>query len=119
MANRRLMTLVWIFTEKFGLIFLSMITFVVYAHLLTPTELGIGTLIIAVVEVVGILVSSMLEDPLVRLQRVEDKHISSVFWFAVLVSLLSIALISLAVVLYTPSTALRWMTAVASVKILF
>jgi len=119
MANRRLMTLVWIFTEKFGLIFLSMITFVVYAHLLTPTELGIGTLIIAVVEVVGILFSSMLEDPLVRLQRVEDKHISSVFWFAVLVSLLSIALVSLAVVLYTPSTALRWMTAVASVKILF
>lgn len=119
MANHRLMTLIWIFTEKFGLIFLSMITFVVYAHLLTPTELGVGTVIIAIVEVVGILFSSMLEDPLVRLQRMEDKHVSSVFWFAVLVSLASIALISLGVMLYTTSAELRWMTAVASVKILF
>jgi O-antigen/teichoic acid export membrane protein len=119
MANHRLMTLIWIFTEKFGLIFLSMITFVVYAHLLTPTELGVGTVIIAIVEVVGILFSSMLEDPLVRLERMEDKHVSSVFWFAVLVGLLAILVISLAAMLYTTSSALRWMTAVASVKILF
>ena len=90
MANQRLTTLIWIFTEKFGLIFLSMITFVVYAHLLTPTELGIGTIIIAIVEVVGILYSSVLEDPLVRLERLEDKHISTAFWFSVLISLASI-----------------------------
>lgn len=119
MANHRLVTLVWIFTEKFGLIFLSMITFVVYAHLLSPTELGVGTVIIATVEVVGILCSSMLEDPLVRLERMESKHISTAFWFAVLISLLSILLISLGVMLYTSSTTLRWMTALASVKILF
>lgn len=119
MANRRLTTLIWIFTEKFGLIFLSMITFVVYAHLLTPTELGIGTIIIAIVEVVGILYSSVLEDPLVRLERLEDKHISTAFWFSVLISLVSILVITLGVMLYTPSPALQWMTAIASVKILF
>jgi O-antigen/teichoic acid export membrane protein len=55
MANQRLVTLTWIFTEKFGLILLSMITFVVYARLLSPTELGVGTVIIAIVEVIGIL----------------------------------------------------------------
>ncbi|WP_397448287.1 oligosaccharide flippase family protein [Pseudomonas sp. NA-150] len=119
MANHRLVTLIWIFTEKFGLIFLSMITFVVYAHLLTPTELGVGTVIIAIVEMVGILYSSVLEDPLVRLERLENKHISTGFWFAVLISLASVVVISLGAMLYTTDTALRWMTAVASVKILF
>ncbi|TPG74087.1 oligosaccharide flippase family protein [Pseudomonas arsenicoxydans] len=119
MANHRLVTLSWIFTEKFGLIFLSMITFVVYARLLSPAELGVGTVIIAIVELVGLLYSSVLEDPLVRLEHLEDKHISTAFWAAVLVSLASVVLISLATVLYTPSTVLRWMMAVASVKILF
>lgn len=119
MANQRLVTLLWIFSEKFGLIVLSMITFVIYARLLTPTELGIGTVIIALVEVVGIVYSSMLEDPLVRLERLEQRQISSAFWFCVLVSLLSILLICLAAVWYTPSPQLQWLTAVASVKILF
>lgn len=119
MANHRLVTLSWIFTEKFGLIFLSMITFVVYARLLSPAELGVGTVIIAIVELIGLVYSSVLEDPLVRLERLEDKHIATAFWAAVLVSLASIVLISLATLLYTDSTVLRWMMAVASVKILF
>ena len=119
MANHRLVTLTWIFTEKFGLIFLSMITFVAYARLLSPAELGVGTVIIAIVELIGLVYSSVLEDPLVRLERLEDKHISTAFWASVLVSLLSIVVISVAVMLYTPDPLLRWLTAVASVKILF
>jgi O-antigen/teichoic acid export membrane protein len=119
MANHRLVTLIWIFTEKFGLIFLSMITFVAYARLLSPAELGVGTVIIAIVELIGLIYSSVLEDPLVRLERLEEKHISTAFWAAVLVSLVSIVVISGAVILYTPDPVLRWMTAVASVKILF
>ncbi|MFU2325560.1 oligosaccharide flippase family protein [Pseudomonas sp. NFX98] len=119
MANHRLVTLTWIFTEKFGLIFLSMITFVVYARLLSPAELGVGTVIIAIVELIGLVYSSVLEDPLVRLERLEDKHISTAFWASVLVSLASIVVVSVAVVLYTSEPVLRWMTAVASVKILF
>lgn len=55
MANHRLITLGWIFTEKFGLIFLSMITFVVYARLLSPAELGVGTVIIAIVELLSLI----------------------------------------------------------------
>jgi O-antigen/teichoic acid export membrane protein len=119
MANHRLVTLSWIFTEKFGLILLSMITFVVYAKLLSPAELGVGTIIIAIVELIGLVYSSVLEDPLVRLERLEDKHICTAFWAGVLVSLVSIVIISLAAFLYTPDPLLRWMTALASVKILF
>ncbi|CAI8977501.1 Polysaccharide biosynthesis protein [Pseudomonas sp. IT-347P] len=119
MANHRLVTLTWIFTEKFGLIFLSMITFVVYAKLLSPVELGVGTVIIAIIELIGLVYSSVLEDPLVRLERLEDKHISTAYWAAVLVSLATIVVISGAVLLYTSDPLLRWMTAVASVKILF
>ncbi|VVP81982.1 hypothetical protein PS918_02388 [Pseudomonas fluorescens] len=119
MANHRLVTLIWIFTEKFGLIFLSMITFVAYARLLTPAELGVGTVIIAIVELIGLVYSSVLEDPLVRLERLEDKHIATAFWASVLVSLLSIVVISGAAMLYTSDPVLQWMTAVASVKILF
>jgi O-antigen/teichoic acid export membrane protein len=116
MANHRLVTLSWIFTEKFGLILLSMITFVVYAKLLSPAELGVGTIIIAIVELIGLVYSSVLEDPLVRLERLEDKHICTAFWAGVLVSLVSIVIISLAAFLYTPDPLLRWMTALASVK---
>ncbi|AZD08526.1 hypothetical protein C4K26_3123 [Pseudomonas chlororaphis] len=119
MANHRLVTLTWIFTEKFGLIFLSMITFVAYTRLLSPAELGVGTVIIAIVELIGLVYSSVLEDPLVRLERLEDKHINTAFWASVLVSLVSIIVISAAVMLYTPDPVLQWMTAVASVKILF
>ncbi|WLG88191.1 oligosaccharide flippase family protein [Pseudomonas cucumis] len=119
MANHRLMTLIWIFTEKFGLIFLSMITFIAFARLMSPAELGMGTVIIAIVEVVAILYSSMLEDPLVRLEHLEEKHICTAFWFAVLISLASIVVISFAVMLYTTSLMIQWMTAAASVKILF
>jgi O-antigen/teichoic acid export membrane protein len=79
MANHRLVKLIWIFTEKFGLIFLSMITFVAYARLMSPAELGVGTVIIVIVEMVGILYSSILEDPLVRLERLEEKHICTAF----------------------------------------
>ncbi|AWY38580.1 polysaccharide biosynthesis protein [Pseudomonas putida] len=119
MANQRLVTLTWIFTEKFGLIFLSMITFVIYARLLSPEELGVGTVIIAIVEVIGILYSSVLEDPLVRLERLDERQIATAFWAAVLASLASIALISGVAVLWLDSPNLQWMTAVASVKILF
>lgn len=119
MANQRLVTLTWIFTEKFGLIFLSMITFVIYARLLSPEELGVGTVIIAIVEVIGILYSSVLEDPLVRLERLDERQIATAFWAAVLASLASIAIISGAAVLWLDSANLQWMTAVASVKILF
>ena len=119
MANHRLVTLIWIFTEKFGLIFLSMITFVAYARLLSPAELGVGTVIIAIVELIGLVYSSVLEDPLVRLEQLDDRHICTAFWASVIVSLVSIVVISGAVMLYTPDPVLQWMTAVASVKILF
>lgn len=119
MANHRLVTLIWIFTEKIGLIFLSMITFIAYARLLSPAELGLGTVIIAIVEVIGIIYSSVLEDPLVRLEHLEDQHICTAFWCAVIVSLMSVVVITFAVMLYTTDPMLRWMTAVASVKILF
>ncbi|WP_085610338.1 MULTISPECIES: oligosaccharide flippase family protein [unclassified Pseudomonas] len=118
MANHRLTTLTWIFTEKFGLILLSMITFVAYARLLSPAELGVGTVIIAIVELIGLVYSSVLEDPLVRLERLEDKHIYTAYWASVLVSLASIGVISGAVMLYTPDPLLQWMTAIASIKIL-
>lgn len=119
MANHRLITLLWIFTEKFGLIFLSMITFFAYARLLSPAELGVGVVIIAIVEMIGLIYSSILEDPLVRLETLEQRHISTAFWAAVMVSLLSIVVLSFATVLYTADVNLQWMVAAASLKILF
>jgi O-antigen/teichoic acid export membrane protein len=119
MANHRLITLLWIFTEKFGLIFLSMITFFAFARLLSPAELGVGVVIIAIVEMIGLIYSSVLEDPLVRLEKLEQRHISTAFWAAVMISLLSIVLLSGAAMAYTADTNLQWMVAAASVKILF
>ncbi|HLV18004.1 MAG TPA: polysaccharide biosynthesis protein, partial [Pseudomonas sp.] len=66
MIRERLARLAWIFSEKFGLILLSMLSFFVFAHLLSPEELGLGVLIIVIVELVALLFSSLIEDPLVR-----------------------------------------------------
>src|SRR5690606_3243529 len=53
--RERLARLAWSFSEKFGLILLSMLSFFVFARLLSPEELGLGVLSIVIVELVALL----------------------------------------------------------------
>src|SRR5690606_30892097 len=95
LIRERLTRLAWIFSEKFGLILLSMLSFFVFAHLLTPEELGVGVLIIVIVELVGLLFSSLIEDPLVRRPQVTPRQRATAFWACVVAGLGSLGVFSL------------------------
>lgn len=118
MIRERLSRLAWIFSEKFGLILLSMLSFFVFAHLLSPEELGVGVLIIVIVELVGMLFSSLIEDPLVRQQQVTPRQRATAFWACVIAGVGSALLISAGGLLYSDDTAVRAMVIVAALKIL-
>ena len=118
MIKERLSRLAWIFSEKFGLILLSMLSFFVFAHLLSPEELGVGVLIIVIVELVGMLFSSLIEDPLVRQQQVTPRQRATAFWACVIAGVGSALLISAGGLLYSDDTAVRAMVIVAALKIL-
>lgn len=117
MLGQRLVKLAWIFFEKFGLLLLSLISFYVYAMLMTPEQLGLGILIIAVVEAIALIYTSTVEDPMVRLDRLESEHISTVFWAGLLVSIPTALLLVGGTLLYTNDPAVRWMMMLAALNI--
>ena len=118
MIRERLARLAWIFSEKFGLILLSMLSFFVFAHLLTPEELGVGVLIIVIVELVGILFSALIEDPLVRQQQLSHRQRATAFWACVAAGLGSLGVIGLGGLMVSDDPAVRAMVLVAASKVL-
>ena len=118
MIRERLTRLAWIFSEKFGLILLSMLSFFVFAHLLTPEELGVGVLIIVIVELVGLLFSSLIEDPLVRQPQVTPRQRATAFWACVVAGLGSLGVISLGGLVVSDDAVVRAMVLVAASKVL-
>lgn len=117
MIRERLARLAWIFSEKFGLILLSMLSFFVFAHLLSPEELGLGVLIIVIVELVALLFSSLIEDPLVRQRRISPVQRATAFWACLLAGLGSAALIGAAGLLIDPRPEIRTMVLAAALKV--
>ena len=118
MIRERLARLAWIFSEKFGLILLSMLSFFVFAHLLSPEELGVGVLIIVIVELVGLLFCSLIEDPLVRQPTITPGQRATAFWACVVSGLGSALLIGAGGFLYSDDTVVRAMVAVAALKVI-
>lgn len=114
--RERLSRLAWIFSEKFGLILLSMLSFFVFAHLLTPEELGVGVLIIVVVELVGLLFSSLIEDPLVRQPSISPEQRATAFWACLAAGLGSALLIGAGGLLVSAEPMVRAMVMVAALK---
>lgn len=119
MIRDRIVNLAWIFFEKFGLVFLSMVSFYLYALLLTPEQLGIGVLVIASVELLGVVYMSMIEDPMVRLDELKAEHISTMFWAGFAVSVITVLIISIGSYIYFNDDPLFWLVAVAALKIPF
>ena len=83
----RIKNLIWIFIDKVGLVALSLVTFLFFAYYLTPTELGVGVFIIAIYELFGVFLNMMLEDPLIRRDRIDSKSISTLLLFGSLISI--------------------------------
>ncbi|GLR72886.1 oligosaccharide flippase family protein [Agaribacter marinus] len=88
-AKGRLFKLFWVFTEKFGVVFLSVISFLVFAKLLTPTELGIGIFILSIFELLSFFYSSVLDSALISFKKINDRLCGTVFWSSMLICALT------------------------------
>ncbi|MBT1065572.1 oligosaccharide flippase family protein [Bowmanella sp. Y26] len=115
--RHRLINLAWIFYEKAALLILSIASFIVYALLLGPELFGLGVLAITLIEAVGVIFCSVLEDPMVR-RRVRSKRLyASVFWYGGAGALLAAILLPLACLLFDASPLFVALVAVSSLKL--
>lgn len=65
----------------------SILSFLVYASILTPSEIGIATMFLAASMGLGQIVATIFQDPLVCAKNVGIKRISSIFWGGLFLSL--------------------------------
>ena len=77
---KKVKNILWLFFGKFGIVFFSIFTFIFFALYLTPEQLGKGALVIALIELVSVFFSSMLETPLVRKSVLTAQDKASAFW---------------------------------------
>ncbi len=99
-ANNRIIHLFWVFFEKFGLVFLSIFSFLIYAKFLSPEQMGIGILLLAAVEFFAMFVISLVDNSIIRLDKITTQQDGCIFWALLLVSLILSSLTYLGYLLY-------------------
>lgn len=72
----------WSVVENGGLALISMGTLVVYTHLLSTTEFGIFSVVLALVEMLQVLVTMFFHDALVQRKQVSELHFDTAFSFS-------------------------------------
>jgi O-antigen/teichoic acid export membrane protein len=76
----------WSVVENGGLALISMGTLVVYTHLLSTTEFGIFSVVLALVEMLQVLVTMFFHDALVQRKQVSELHFDTAFSFSLATS---------------------------------
>ncbi|TKB05211.1 hypothetical protein E5672_03775 [Alteromonas portus] len=99
-ANNRILHLFWVFFEKFGLVLLSVFSFLIYAKFLSPEQMGIGILLLAAVEFFAMFVIALVDNSIIRLNKITTQQDGCIFWGLLLVSLIISSLIYLGYLLY-------------------
>ncbi len=74
-------SLVWTLVESGGLSGMSLLTLIVLARLLSPAEMGVGTIALGVVQVLIVPVEILFQDALIQHPEVEDAHFDTAFTF--------------------------------------
>lgn len=93
LASARLGKIFWLFFEKFGLVALSILSFFVFARLLTPSELGLGVLILSIVELFSFFYSSTIDNSYISFKDPSAEEDGAAFWSVCFLSLLTALLI--------------------------
>jgi O-antigen/teichoic acid export membrane protein len=99
-VSGRLLNLFWVFFEKFGLIFLSIISFFIFATFLTPVEFGLGILLLSVVELPAIFIIAIADSSIIRLKYITKENDGTAFWLLLAICSLLAILIFIAFFLY-------------------
>ncbi|MDO6838786.1 oligosaccharide flippase family protein [Paraglaciecola chathamensis] len=111
--STRLNRLFWVFFEKFGLIGLSIISFLVYAKYLTPAELGLGILLMSMIEFWGMFLIAIVDSSMIRLKEITQENDGTTFWLLLIVSTLLAALTFGGYYLYFDDPVALWAGAIA------
>jgi O-antigen/teichoic acid export membrane protein len=80
-------SIIWALLESGGLSGLSLLTLLILARLVGPTELGVAALALGAVQILTILVEMLLHDALVQRRELDPRHASSAFWFCLVLGI--------------------------------
>ncbi|MHA2938274.1 oligosaccharide flippase family protein [Vibrio sp. RC27] len=117
MINNRILQLIWVFTERFGLIVLATISFYVFALELTPEQLGKGVLALSIIEFAGLFFTAALEDPFVRQTKLDSEKDGTLFWSSLIISLVCSILIISGIAIVSDDSAFIYLVAFATLKL--
>ncbi|CCN37496.1 putative Polysaccharide biosynthesis protein [Vibrio nigripulchritudo SO65] len=84
--NSRVIKLLWIAFEKFGMTIVSIATFFIYAKLLTPLVFGMAVLALSIGQGVAVIFGNLFEDALVQHKDPQSTHFDTAFWGGISIS---------------------------------
>jgi len=86
--SRAAKSVLWSAVENGGLALISFGALVIFSRLLTPTDFGIFSAMLALVELLGVLVSMTFHDALVQRKEITELHFDTAFTFTIVLSLI-------------------------------
>lgn len=87
-AKTRISRLFWVFFEKFGIVILSTVSFFIYALFLTPEQLGVGVLLLSIVEFCSMFIIAAVDSSMIRQKDISKEQDGTAFWFLLSLSVL-------------------------------
>lgn len=115
----RVKNLIWIFTDKIGLVALSILSFLFFAYYLTPQQLGEAVFVIAIFELFGVFINMMIEDPLIRRKEIDAATTSTIIFFGSITTSIIILIVTAASFVITNDTFYSFIVFFAGLKVLF
>tara|TARA_Y100000310_G_scaffold296856_1_gene329455 strand:+ start:13100 stop:14527 length:1428 start_codon:yes stop_codon:yes gene_type:complete len=119
LLKNRIINIFWVTAEKFGLVILSVISFFIYAKLLTPEQIGLGILLLAGVEFCSMFIIAAIESSLIKLKSVSEQQDGTVFWTVLILSFLLSTLIYGCYWLYFDDSSTRFIALLAVLALPF
>lgn len=116
-GNRRIANILWLGAEKFGLLLLSGLSFLIFAIYLTPTELGLAAIAIACSELLTRFLCATIETPLVRRKAAYQVELSSAFWWGGIFSVFLTSIIGTMVIVFNPQSSIGPMLIVLTLSV--
>lgn len=91
LRNKTIWYVIWSAIEAGGVTGLQLITLVVMARLIGPTEFGLAALAYSVMMLLGLLITGLFNDAIVQRRDLEKAHLDSAFWAALFISMVIVA----------------------------
>jgi len=88
LKKQALSGLIWTFSQQFGTQLINFVIGIILARVLLPSDFGTIAMFGVVMSIASSLINGGLSSSLIRTQNVDDKDLSTIFWFNVLASIL-------------------------------